>query len=132
VKQLLTGLKRLLDLEAEVIVPGHGSLATRTDVQRVIDYWDLLQLELHRRFSAGMSPVDAAREVVLSPAFTTSAFAGWDSPERIVVNAYTLYRHWGGSVSSLPGTLGKMNLMWQQAGLAFELPDAKPRAMRHF
>jgi cyclase len=132
VEQLLTGLQRLLDLEADVIVPGHGSLATRSDVQRVIDYWDLLQLELHRHFSLGMSPLDAAREVVLSPALRTSSFAGWDSPERIVTNAYTLYRHWGGSVSTLPDTLGKMNLMRQQAGLAFELPEAAPRAMRHF
>jgi glyoxylase-like metal-dependent hydrolase (beta-lactamase superfamily II) len=132
VEHLVEGLKRLLTLEADVIVPGHGPVGTRASVQSVIDYWDFLQEEVHRRFGLGMSPLEAAREVVFSPPFRTSAFAGWDSPERIVTNAYFLYRHWGARVSPLLGPLGKMNLMRQQAGLAFDLPDAMPRAMRHF
>jgi glyoxylase-like metal-dependent hydrolase (beta-lactamase superfamily II) len=132
VQQLLTGLKRLLLLEADVIVPGHGSLATRADVQNVIDYWDFLQTKLHRCFTIGMSPLRAAREVILSRDFRTTAFAHWDSPERIVSNANTLYRHWGASVVSPPGKLGLMNLMRQQAGLAFALPEATPRVIRHF
>ncbi|HXJ96717.1 MAG TPA: MBL fold metallo-hydrolase [Terriglobia bacterium] len=132
VEQLVAGLKRLLTLEADVIVPGHGSLATRADVQSVIDYWDFLQTALHRCFRIGMPLLRAARDVVLSPSFRTSPFAHWDSPERIVSNAHTLYRYWGASVASPPGKLGMMNLMRQQAGLAFELPEATPRAMRHF
>jgi cyclase len=69
--------------------------------------------------------------VVFSPAFRVSAFAGWDSPERIVTNAYSLYCHWGASVSPRLSPLGKVNLMRQQAGLAFDLPDAAPWTMRH-
>jgi len=130
VERLVEGLKRLLTLEADVIVPGHGPVGTRADVDVVIAYWDFLQVEL-RRLSLGMSPLEAAREVVFSAAFRTGAFASWDSPERIVTNAYSLYRHWGAGVGTL-GPLGKMNLMRQQAGLAFDLPDATPRAMRHF
>ena len=79
-----------------------------------------------------MPPLEAARDVVFSLGFRTSAFAGWDSPERIVTNAHTLYRHWGSSLRSLPGKLGVMNLLRQQAGLAFALPEATPRVMRHF
>ena len=132
VEHLLAGLKRLLTLEADDIVPGHGSLATRADVQRVIDYWDFLQNALHRCFRIGMSPLRAARDVIFSEGFRMSAFAHWDSPERIVSNAHTLYRHWGASVASPPGKLSLMNLMRQQAGLAFALPEATPRVMRHF
>jgi len=132
VERLLAGLKFLLSLEADVIVPGHGPLATRADVENVINYWDFLQTEVHRCFRAGMSFLEAARDVVFSPAFNASAFSHWDSPERIVGNTYTLYRHWGARVGSYPGKLGLMNLMRQQAELAFELPDATPRAMRHF
>jgi len=121
-----------LTLKADVIVPGHGPIGTRADVDRVIDYWDFLQTELRRHFSLGMSHLEAAREVVFSAPFTTSAFAAWDSPERIVINAYSLYRHWRGSLSPLPGKLDKMNLMRQRAGLAFDLPDVAPRAMWHF
>lgn len=62
--------------------------------QGVIEYWDFLQTELRRRFGLSMSLLEAAREVVFSPPFRMSAFAGWDSPERIVTNAYSLYRHW--------------------------------------
>jgi cyclase len=131
VERLVEGLKRLLTLEADVIVPGHGPVGTRADVHGVIEYWDFLQTELRRRFSLGMSPLEAAREVVFSPAFRASAFAGWDSPERIVTNAYSLYRHWGAGVSPRPSPLGKVNLMRQQAGLAFDLPDAAPWTMRH-
>ena len=131
VERLLAGLKLLLTLEADVIVPGHGSLATRADVQSVIDYWEFAQTELHRCFRTGMTPLEAARDVVFSTGFRRSAFAHWDSPERIVGNAHTLYRHWAGNPSQL-GKLGLMNLLRQQAGLAFALPEATPRAMRHF
>jgi len=132
VERLVAGLKRLLTLEADVIVPSHGPLATHIDVQSVIDYWDFLQTALHRRYSVGMPPLEASRDVVFSLDFRTSAFAGWDSPERIVSNAYTLYRHWGAGFRSLPGKLGVMDLLRQQAGLAFALPEATPRVMRHF
>jgi len=132
VEQLLAGLKRLLALEADVIVPGHGPMATRADVQSVIDYWDFLQYALHRCFRLGMSSQDAAREVIHSAAFRSSVFAHWDSPERMVGNAHTLYRHWGASGAPSPGKLAMLNLMWQQANLAFALSDATPQAMRHF
>jgi len=132
IERLVEDLKRLLTLEVDVIVPGHGPVGTPADVHRVIEYWDFLQTELRRRFSLGMSHLEAAREVVFSPAFRTSEFAGWDSPERIVTNAYSLYRHWGASVSPPPGPFGRMNLMRQQAGLVFELPGVTPQAMRHF
>jgi len=49
-----------------------------------------LQTELHRRFSLGMSPLEAAREVVFSARFKRNAFAAWDSPECIVINVYSL------------------------------------------
>lgn len=132
VERLVAGLKRLLTLEADVIVPGHGPLATHIDVQSAIDYWDFLQTALHRRYSVGMPPLEASRDVVFSLDFRTRAFAGWDSPERIVSNAYTLYRHWGASFRYLPGKLGVMDRLRQQARLAFALPEATPRVMRHF
>lgn len=121
VERLVAALKLLLTLEADVIVPGHGPLATRSDVQSAIDYWDFLQAALHRRYSIGMPPVDAARDVVFSPEFRSSAFAAWDSPERIVSNACTLYRHWGVTLRRPPGKLRMLNVLRQQANLAFDI-----------
>jgi len=50
-ERLMEGVKRLLTLEADIIVPGHGPVGTRAEVQRVIEYWDFLETELRRRFS---------------------------------------------------------------------------------
>lgn len=132
VENLLAALKKLLALDARVIVPGHGPLATPTDVQNVIDYWEFVQEELHARMTQGMPADVAARDVVLSPAFRHSIFASWDSPERLMTNAYTLYRQWGVQLPYRPGLLGPMDLMRRQAMLAFELPQARPTIMRHF
>jgi glyoxylase-like metal-dependent hydrolase (beta-lactamase superfamily II) len=130
VENLLAGLKQLRALDARVIVPGHGPLATRADVQNVIDYWEFIQEELDRRRQQGMAPDQAARDLALSPRFQAMPFAQWDSPERIVTNAYTLYRHWGADTGALPGNLGIMDVLRRQAALAFALPQATPRAMR--
>ena len=128
--KLILALERLTEMRAKVIVPGHGPLANLSDVRAVLDYWNFIHDELHRRYTIDMPPYEAAREVALSAAFQSSPFAQWDSPERIVTNAYTLYRHWGAKLKSLPGKLGVMELMRQQAELAFSLPAARPAVMR--
>ena len=79
-----------------------------------------------------MSSIEAARFVALSDDFNQRPFALWDSPERIITNAWNLYREWGIDQTSLPGTLGTMNLLRHQATLAFDLNKASPRVMRHF
>lgn len=132
VENLVAGLKRLLGFDAAVYVPGHGPLAERHDIQLLIDYWEFIQEALHRCMTLGMTPLEAAKDVVFSRAFQASPFAAWDSPERIVTNAFTLYRGWGASLPPLPGNLGVMNIMRLQAELAFELPQATPRIMRRF
>ncbi len=125
----VAGLKRLLALDAEVVVPGHGPLATRAEVQQVIDYWDYIQEALHRCRADGMAALEAARSVIVSADFRSRPFACWDSPERLVTSAHTLYRAWGGAPRSPPGRLGILELMRRQASLAFDLPEASPRVM---
>lgn len=130
IEKLIAGLEFLQQLDVDVIVPGHGPLATHSDVQAVLDYWHFVHEAIQARFRAGLHPTEAAREVVFSPSFQQAAWAKWDSPERLVTSAHTLYRHWGEPASNLPGKLGTMNLMRQQAMLAFELPQATPLVMR--
>lgn len=132
VDNLVQSLHRLLEFDVDVYVPGHGPLCDRAAVGRVIAYWDFIQEALHRRFQRDMAPAEAARDLALSREFAASGFAGWDSPERIVTNAFTLYRGWGARLPSLPGVLGPLNILRQQAALAFELAGATPRIMRQF
>ncbi len=131
IDRLVAALSFLKHLDVDVIVPGHGPLATQTHVQDMLDYWDFVHEAVHQRFRQGMHPTQAAHDVVFSAAFQQAPWARWDSPERLLTSTHTLYRHWGAPARSLPGKLGTMDLMRQQAGLAFALPRATPHRMRH-
>lgn len=116
-ENLVAGLRQLMTLDVDVLVPGHGPLATKADVQDIIDYWDSLHESLHAGLQRGDTPLEAARAVALSAQFRSSRYARWDSPERIVTNAHTLYRHWGADTGLPPGTLGTLDLLRKQASL---------------
>lgn len=131
VRNIVAALRLLLDLRPRLIVPGHGPLALPSDVAALINYWEFIQTELHQRYLRDMTPLEAAKDVVFSAAFRASPFAAWDSPERIVTNAHGLYREWGAKLRTLPGKLGVMDLMRQQAALAFALPGATPGIMHN-
>ena len=66
-----TSLARLLELDFETIVFGHGPNGDRGSIVRQIAYYDDLQFRVAAAFQAGMTENEAA-EVVRSP-----DFAGW-------------------------------------------------------
>jgi glyoxylase-like metal-dependent hydrolase (beta-lactamase superfamily II) len=80
---------RILALEPEVVVPGHGPITDRRGVQAMRAYFVWLTREARARFDAGMDALAAARDIPLGD------FADWGDPERIVVNVDTLYREFG-------------------------------------
>jgi len=129
VTNIMAGLSKVLALDADYIVPGHGPIATRVDVELQVSYWDTIQEELHWRCRQGMSPLRAATDLLLSPAFQSSPFAKWDSPERLLRNAQALYQEWGHRPLPLPENLAKLNTLRQQGILALMQPDATPRCM---
>jgi cyclase len=129
VEKLIQGLQSLIDLNTDTIVPGHGPLASRQDVQAVIDYWRFGTEAIGRCQAQGMRPFEATQEVLHSQAFKASVWAQWDSPERLLTSAHALYRQWGVPPPTLPGKLGQIDLMRQQALLAQGLPQATPRVM---
>ncbi|MCP3963262.1 MAG: MBL fold metallo-hydrolase [bacterium] len=79
-------LDLILEMDPEVIVPGHGPITDRRGVQRLKDYFVELEREARRRFEAGMGPVEAARDIHLE------GFDAWGDAERLAVNVDTLYR----------------------------------------
>jgi glyoxylase-like metal-dependent hydrolase (beta-lactamase superfamily II) len=80
---------RVLDLDAAVIVPGHGPLATAAAVADLKEYFEYLTREARLRHAAGMSALDAARDIDLGP------YGGWGEAERVVANVRALYRDFG-------------------------------------
>ena len=129
VENWLAALDRILWLDVDVIVPGHGPITDKRGVQQVKDYWEYVAEQVRRRYDAGLSPAAAARDIVLNPDFAQRPFAHWNSPERLMTNAHTLYRHYQGDAKP-PAAPQLLNIMRKQALLAHELPDAQPQSMR--
>jgi cyclase len=81
---------RLLAYDADVIVPGHGPMGTKADLERMRDYLALVRREARRRFDAGMPEEAAARDIKLG------VYASWREAERILPNVarcYQEFRH---------------------------------------
>jgi glyoxylase-like metal-dependent hydrolase (beta-lactamase superfamily II) len=79
---------RILDLGAEVIVPGHGPVTDAAGVGRVRDYLRFIDQEARKRFEAGLSVLDAALDIALGD------YDSWGDAERIVANVDALYREY--------------------------------------
>jgi len=80
----------MLDMDAEVFVPGHGPITDKKGVEEVKGYWRYLETETRKRFDAGMPPFDAALDIPLGK------YVSWGEAERICVNVNTLYNEFKG------------------------------------
>ncbi|KYF58102.1 MBL fold metallo-hydrolase [Sorangium cellulosum] len=99
----------ILATDVDVIVPGHGPLTDQDGVRAVRDYLVYIRDEARRRYDAGMSPADAARDIALGD------YARWSDAERIAVNVHTLYREFSGGKLAPPGLLEIFGLMAELA-----------------
>jgi glyoxylase-like metal-dependent hydrolase (beta-lactamase superfamily II) len=99
---------RIIALDCEAIVPGHGPLTDAAGVQAVADYLVHVRDEATVRHAAGMSATDAARDIDLGP------FAGWGESERIAVNVDAVYREIDPTHQS-PGPVELFKLMAELA-----------------
>jgi cyclase len=82
----ITACDRILDLEASVLVPGHGPVTDASGVRDVRRYLRYVRDAARERFEAGMAPDAAADDIDISD------FAGWGDPERLAANVTAAYR----------------------------------------
>jgi cyclase len=87
----IAALQRLLAMDVETVVPGHGVLTDKTGLREILHYLEVLTDQARRRYDAGMSLDDAIRDMTLDE------FKGWLDAERIYVNVHTLYREFEGN-----------------------------------
>jgi glyoxylase-like metal-dependent hydrolase (beta-lactamase superfamily II) len=92
----LAACDRVLELDARVIVPGHGPLTGQDGVRHLQQYLGYVRDEARLRFDAGMPADDAADDVDLGQ------FSDWGDAERIVVNVESLYREFDPSRPATP------------------------------
>jgi cyclase len=98
---------RIIELQPRVVVPGHGPLATVAAVEDLKGYFEFLSHEARLRFDAGLTPLEAARDIDLG------AYAGWGEPERVVANLHALYGDFGEE-----GPADALTMLGEMAALA--------------
>lgn len=129
IENYLAALKRILSMDIDLVVPGHGPLTNKEGVLAVMGYWEFMREQLRKHFDANHSAEAAARAIVHSDEFARQPFASWNSPERIMVSAHTQYRHWRNQHYH-PAVPELLTIMYRQALLGSELPNAQPAIMR--
>jgi glyoxylase-like metal-dependent hydrolase (beta-lactamase superfamily II) len=82
---------RMLAMDIDVVVPGHGPVTDRAGVAAVRDYLDFVDREAAGRFEAGLDAFDAAREIARLVG-ERDDFRTWSEFGRIAVNVDTAYR----------------------------------------
>ena len=84
---------RIIGLEADVVVPGHGPLTDAEGVTAVRDYLSFVEKECKERHAAGQTAEEAIAEIDLG------AYKEWGEWERLAVNVHAIYREIDGESS---------------------------------
>jgi cyclase len=85
VSNWIAACERILAMDVEVIVPGHGPLASPAAVRELKAYFEYLYEQARERHAAGMSALQAARSITLDRWVT------WGNAERLVVTVANIY-----------------------------------------
>ncbi|MDJ0868763.1 MAG: MBL fold metallo-hydrolase [Myxococcota bacterium] len=93
-------LDRIVALDPEVVVPGHGPICGTEGPQEMKAYLEYVLAESRGHFEAGRSELDAARQIDLGP------YAGWTEPQRLLFNVHRAYRELRGEPFDAPVDLG--------------------------
>lgn len=104
----IKALDRLLEFDADVLVPGHGAIGTKQEARYVRDYLVLIRREAKKRFDAGLSPEEAARDIKLGP------FRAWSDADRVLPNVMRCYTEFQGQPDApldLPRMLAGMEAL---------------------
>jgi cyclase len=81
-----TGLDLILDLDPEVIVPGHGPLCGIEGACEMRAYLEHVRDESRRCFDTGLTSLEAAKRIEFGP------YGEWRAPARLFMNVERAYR----------------------------------------
>jgi glyoxylase-like metal-dependent hydrolase (beta-lactamase superfamily II) len=89
-------LDRIIALDPQVVVPGHGPLCGVEGPREMKAYLEYVRSEAADSFAAGRTALEAAQHIDLGP------YAGWNEPERLVFNVERAYRELRGEPFDAP------------------------------
>jgi cyclase len=85
--------ERILDMDVDVIVPGHGPITDKAGVRELRDYLAYVGAEAEDAYRAGVPVREAAARIDLA------AYAGWGNPERVAMVVDAVHRRLAGDES---------------------------------
>ena len=105
---------RILDLDADVIIPGHGPITDKAGVKRMQDYLVYVDQEARKCHAAGMNSWEAAQSIALG------SFGAWEDPERLAVTVDTIFReinddHSSRNIGELFGRMAQLQLRYARS-----------------
>jgi glyoxylase-like metal-dependent hydrolase (beta-lactamase superfamily II) len=86
----IEALRTIEALEPQVVVPGHGPLATVDGVRAMREYLAYVFDEARGHYDAGRSVLEACKAIDLGP------YAAWTEPERLAMNVARAFREFRG------------------------------------
>lgn len=92
----IAALDRIVALDPEVVVPGHGPLCSVEGPREMKAYLVYVREESRRHFDAGLTALEAAKKIDLGP------YANWTEPERILFSVERAYREFRGEPFDAP------------------------------
>ena len=101
---------RIMAMDVESIVPGHGPITDKAGVKQVRDYLTFLDEQARARFDASMPVTEAVRDIALGE------YRNWLDAERIAVNVNTLFREYRGETEAgnTMEAIGLMAEVWRE------------------
>jgi len=89
----MEAIDRIMKMDVDVIVPGHGPLGTKKELAETRAYFETLVPEVQKKYKLGMTVGEAAANLELG------RFANWTNPERNVLNTLRLYAEFNGTLT---------------------------------
>jgi len=91
VSNWIAACDRILAMDIDVLVPGHGPLAEQSAVGELKAYFEYLYEQARTRHAEGMSALEAARSM------SVDRWADWGERERLVVNIASIFAELDGT-----------------------------------
>jgi glyoxylase-like metal-dependent hydrolase (beta-lactamase superfamily II) len=95
VSNWIAACDRVLEMDVDVIVPGHGPVTDKSAVSELKAYFEYLYAQARRLHADGRTPVQAARALELD------RWADWGERERLAVNLANIFLELDGGTEPL-------------------------------
>ena len=93
VSKWMEATDKILKMDVDVIVPGHGPVGGKKELADSLEYFRLLKTEAKKRYDARMSAGVAAADIKMGK------YDNWMGPERIVMNTVRLFDEFKGTLT---------------------------------